>query len=141
MAPLAIRNCRRNRVQATDLSGHGICITSALEWAYYKQSMKMCSSLDPKISIPLQQVKAWMRQFQESDEEHKQEIKRQWPSTLMRMKDARTRWMRAKGPMAAAICTLLDMGWRLPQHTTRLPPCDEEHANETMDFAEPRARF
>lgn len=34
------------------------------------------------------------------------------------MRDSSTRWMRVKGPLSAAIATLLDMGWK-PIHPTK----------------------
>lgn len=113
MAPITIQQCRRNMVQATGLSGHGMCVTSALEWAFYTQSMKICSSLDRKINIPLQQVKAWMRQYQEANDKHKETIKVQWPKWLMRLHDHKTRWMHTRGPMSVAITTVVDLGWRV----------------------------
>ena len=48
-------------------------------------------------------------------------------------KDAKAGWMRAKGPMASAICTLLDVGWRLPQPTKCPPPRDDEQADEIVN--------
>ena len=77
-----------------------------------------------------------MRLYQEASDDKKTEIKKQWPKKLRQLEDAGTRWMRTRGPMAAAISTLLDMQWRAPHPTKWLPPLGDEEDNEVMNFAE-----
>ena len=127
-------------VQAAGLSGHRICTASALEWAFYNQSMQLCRSLDPKIGIPLRQVKAWMRQYQESSRDQQEDIKKQWPKKLIRLKDARTRWMRTKEPMEAAISTMLDIGWRVPHPTKWLAPTGHDKQRSWTSRSTPAYR-
>ena len=99
-----------------------------LAWAFRRSNFKKCKSVDPKISLPIKQLSAWMRLYSEADEDKKQRILKCWHKTLRKLQHPGGRWMQARGPLAATICTLLDMEWK-PLHPCKWKPKDEDILN------------
>ena len=64
-------------------------------------------------------------------DEKKDIIQKNWHKTLRQLQNPDGRWMKVKGPMAATICTLLDMKWK-PIHPCKWMPHDSE---EIEDFS------
>ena len=89
----------------------GGCATTIMAWAYKRQHHKHCRSADPRIVMPMGQVRTWMRLWKDSGDDLKKDIKEVWKTALRKMADQNTRWMRVRGPLAATIATLMDIGW------------------------------
>jgi hypothetical protein len=74
-----------------------------------------------------------MRLYTEADERKKAKINRCWHKALKKLQHPEARWLHARGPMTATICTLLDMGWT-PIHPCKWLPNDTDDKQNTIDF-------
>jgi hypothetical protein len=110
-APSTIESYKRNIVKATGIGRNGCCATTTLAWSFRRQHHKLCRSADPRIVMPLGQVRTWMRLWHNANGELRRDIKQCWKTALRKMADKGTRWMRVTGPLTATIATLFDVGW------------------------------
>ena len=110
-SPTAIKGCTKNMAKAAGIGRHGSCTTTAIAWAYRNQPSRHCRSADPRIVMPLGQVRTWMRLWKGGGDLIKDQIRQVWKIGLRRMADEPTRWLRVTGPMTATIATMMDIGW------------------------------
>ena len=110
-SPTTIKSCTKNIAKAAGLGRQGSCSTTAIAWSFRRQHHKHCRSADPRVVMPLGQVRTWMRLWKNADETVKDDIKKVWKIGLRRMADEQARWMRVTGPMSATIATMMDVGW------------------------------
>lgn len=59
MAPTAVNMCKTNVAEATGLTGLGACVTAIVKWVFRRGGLANTSA-DPRVTIPLQQVKSWV---------------------------------------------------------------------------------
>ncbi|CAK0897887.1 unnamed protein product, partial [Prorocentrum cordatum] len=94
---------RRQAAQSAVGTGPGRCLTTSLAAAFDRR--------DPAKALRREQVLAWLRLWREYPEYHTR-IARSWDSIRSRLRLAGSRrWRVSKGPIAATISTLLDIGW------------------------------
>jgi hypothetical protein len=67
-------------------------------------------------------VKSWTEIWNRSKDATKKRIRKAWVQTLVKMNDAKSRWQRVKGPIAAAIATLMDIDWQPVDPTAWITP-------------------
>ena len=119
MAPTARQRCKKNISHATGLPGPGSCTTTILRWAY-RSGVHSKSTADPRVTLPLEQVKAWIGIWNRAKCSDKTRIKKQWAKQYAKLAKVRhdIRWMMVRGPIGATITTLVELGWK-PIHPYR----------------------
>ena len=108
MPPTDLSRCRENIAKTTDDKHHGTCSTTTLAWHVY-DSKSVC---DPAIRLSTKQIKTWLRLYRSLDDSNRRTITKRWCSTYARMSRHRYKWALVRGPIAATIATILDMGWK-----------------------------
>ena len=74
------------------------------------------TSKDPGISLVIETMITWLKTLRESSIPEAA-IQRAWGKARDELQAAKSRWAKVKGPMSAAIATLLDRGWTPHQPT------------------------
>ena len=111
MAPTNTDGCKKNIAEATGLMGPGACATTVIQWAFRKGCYAN-KSADPRVSLPLEQLKAWMGIWTRSNPAAKKRIAKSWSKLHRRVALAKSRWQMVRGPASATIAILLDLGWK-----------------------------
>ena len=111
MSPTNMNTCKSNVAEATGLMGAGACATSVLKWSFRKGRLSNTTA-DPRVTLPLAQVKSWMMIWRRASTKVKSSISRVWHKLYRSLYYAKSRWQMVRGPASAAICTLLDMSWK-----------------------------
>ena len=111
MAPSSIDACKRNIAEATGLMGPGACATTVIAWSFQKGCYAN-KSADPRIALPLEQVKSWMEIWKRSSLRERRRIGNKWSKLLRKIAHAKSRWQMVRSPASATIATLLDLGWK-----------------------------
>ena len=57
----------------------------------------------------MRQVKSWTEIWNRSKDATKKRIRKAWVQTLVKLSDAKSRWQCVKGPITAAVATLMDI--------------------------------
>jgi hypothetical protein len=111
MTPTATNKCKRQIAEATGLMSAGTCATTAIRWSF-RQGSDARRTADPRVNVPLEQVKAWIKLWKSSDANFRRKTKKVWPTIYRRLATSDKRWALVTGPASATIATLLDLNWR-----------------------------
>ena len=121
MAPTSIKKAKSNVANSTGLMSAGTCASSVLRWAFRHNSHRN-ETADPRVTIPLRQVKSWTEIWNRSKDTTRARIRKAWVQTLVKLKAAKSRWQCVKGPISAAIATLQDASWQPVDPTDWITP-------------------
>ena len=69
--------CKKNIAEATGLMGPEACATIVIQWTFRK-GCYASKSVDPRASLPLEQLKAWIEIWNRSDSAAKERIANSW---------------------------------------------------------------
>ena len=111
MSPSTINACKSNTVEATGLWGANACSTSVLAWAFRRSSTNTAHA-DPRVSIPVEQLKSWMSMWARASKTTRRVVERQWAKAYRIIAASKNRWMMVRGPISATIATVLDIGMK-----------------------------
>lgn len=89
----------------------GTCASSVLRWAFRKGRHRN-ETADPRVTIPLRQSKSWTDLWNRSKDATKEMIRKAWVRAFVKLSKAKSRWQCVKGPIAAAVATLMDIEWQ-----------------------------
>ena len=64
------------------------------------------------MSIPTKQIKSWTEIWNRNDGAMRIRIKRAWMKAMIKLGNAKSRWQCVRGPITAAIATLMDIDWQ-----------------------------
>ncbi len=107
LAPSTLRRLRA-KVAAMSMCHHpGGCSTTAIRLAFSDLA-------DPLVGLRRQLLQEWVRLWR-SGLVQRAAVERAWVKIYAGLQAARSRWGKAKRPISAVICTLMDVGWR-PWH-------------------------
>ena len=85
------------------LGAQGQCTTTAIELEFGHRG-------DPALLARLTVIKDWIWMWTQASGSHKVRLRRTWQK-VRKVLRSRHRWKRVRGPLAATIATLYDMGW------------------------------
>ena len=71
---------------------------------------------DPATSVPQTTTGEWLTLRRRMSEAQREQATEHWPQ-LLRKLQCKQRWSMVKGPMSAALATLLGLGWEAPVPT------------------------
>ena len=109
---------QRSMIKAIGESAPGVCANIALAWAFRESKKARRRQVDPRLAMPREQIKTWFRLYRKASGSQRADIHEVWHKATKVLKHKSTRWCHVRGPMKAAIATLLDMGW-VPVHPTK----------------------
>ncbi len=89
---------------ATTLGGTQSCLTTTLEWIFG-------IGKDPFVTIGADQLGQWIDLWFACKEDRRARIRLLWSRKVHKLFLHPNKWILAKGPASATICTLLDAGW------------------------------
>ncbi len=104
-SPSLLASMRRNFKRSARVGRAMGCTTTTIWWTYGRGA-------DPAVRVPLEQIGVWHDLWVNADVALRKRIRRQWMRRLPALIKSDSRWNDAKGPMAATICTVHDMGWK-----------------------------
>ncbi len=104
-SPSLVALMRKNFRRASHLGHTRGCTTSTIWWTF-------SPAADPAIRIPLEQISEWIDLWLAASPQLRQRIRRSWMRNMPRLVRDPDRWKHARGPMAATICTLVELGWK-----------------------------
>ncbi len=96
---------RRNMKLCTHLGRLRGCMTTTLKWVFG-------SGCDPAVSIRVEQLGEWCDIWADATSGKRQRIHKQWMRLMPSLVNNSGRWSVSGGPMAATICTLVEIGWK-----------------------------
>ena len=102
-SPANIRTMRRAAAKATGIRASGRCATTAI-------ALRLNGQGDPGVLFPVDQVKAWLQLWFDSEDVRAQ-APRIWGKTLLKVAPPRGRWAKIAGPAAATVAVLVELGW------------------------------
>jgi hypothetical protein len=111
MAPSRVKACKTNIAMATGMLSPGACGTSIVKWAFRFGTYKN-GSADPRVTMPLAQVRAWTDIWRRASTATRQCIISVWHKSHRILAQAVSKWHLVRGPLSATISTLLDCGWK-----------------------------
>ena len=114
MAPTSVDACSRNVAEATGQMGQDACRTTTIHWAFRDGKYTVVSA-NPRVSMPIDQLRTWMRIWQEADRAKRIRLTKNWHEACGEVAKG-SRWHRARGPLTATISTLIDIKWKPKAH-------------------------
>lgn len=131
MSKTNVEACKRNVAQATGCMTAGACATTVLNWCF-RHSKATNQNADPRISMPIEQIEAWMRIWRTTRNKEKPSIFKLWKMVHKTLKNVKGRWHHVNGPMPATIATMIDLGWD-PIHPFKWLTPDRTRQTNFMD--------
>ena len=125
MSPTSINACKSNIAEATGMAGANACSTPIFAWAF-RRSRANAAHADPRVSIPLEEIIAWIGIWGKATSSTKNAISGLWAKVYRRIAKAKTRWLVVRGAISATIATLLDLGFSPVAPTEWVTP-DGQH--------------
>ena len=98
-------------------------------------------SADARVRIPTQQVKSWTELWNRNNEATQRRIKRAWMSTMVKLKNAKSRWQCVRGPISAVVATLMGVSWQPIDPTTWITPKSSGYTKSNNSSSEQIACF
>ena len=97
-------------VKCMGAAGFRPCPTTVIGW-------KTTEEMHPVKRALVQQIRDWLEQWWQAEEEEKVGITSAWRQTwdIMAKVNCNTRWKRVKGPLSATIAVLMEIGWKPAQ--------------------------
>lgn len=96
---------RSNLALATGDRTAGACTTTTIQWHFEKSEGKA----DPSLRMPIQQIMTWLRLWKDN-QHRKYTIIEHRTKTYCKLTTSPNKWLMVRGPMAATIATLIDVG-------------------------------
>ena len=110
-APTRLAQRARDAAQATGFGGKGLCRVTAL-------ALTAGVHNDPRVAAPIEQLMTWLQLWKRASVLRRRSITKCWFHTVWYLKLAKNRWQCVRGPLAATVATLMDLGAR-PTHPAR----------------------
>eukprot|EP00972_Heterocapsa_arctica_P006627 969641-Heterocapsa_arctica.AAC.1 len=95
---------RASAVQGAGVGKRGTCATTVIRMIYGE-------SRDPLVKARTQLLSMWVRHMAKN-RDHRTAAVKFWHRSRQQLGDDGYHWNRVKGPMAATIATLIDIGWQ-----------------------------
>ena len=89
MSPSCIDKCKANTTEATGMAGASACSASILAWAFRRSSAKSAHA-DPRVSIPMEQIKAWVNIWSRAANSTRKSISRVWVKAYRKVAGSKT---------------------------------------------------
>ena len=104
MAPTTVKRMRTLAAKASgSYAGLGQThVAMRLNWAVHQ---------DPLNFVTKQQVELWFRLYCSYPSDARGLLSMAWTQTVERLNVTKSRWQVVKGPLAATVAILLDLGW------------------------------
>ena len=75
----------------------------------------MNKEADPQFALPMRQVVSWCQLLRQTRPSALELVGRAWKIQAAKIQHCRVHWCYARGPMAACMCVLKDLGWGFPE--------------------------
>eukprot|EP00969_Alexandrium_andersonii_P316986 14004179-Alexandrium_andersonii.AAC.1 len=102
-SPATVKRIRRAAVASLGMGVKQFCSSTAIE-------LILGPGMDPELRIRKQALRGWLM-FWHAHPELRHQLRVVWARVIHRLASS-TRWCRVKGPAAAVVATLFDLGWK-----------------------------
>ncbi len=105
LAPSTLRKLRAQVAGISTCRYQGPCATTAIRLGFTGRA-------DPFVALRGELPQNWVQLWHSSElQEERRAVERAWEKLRANLMAAKSRWGRARGPISAVICTLMDLGW------------------------------